>query len=120
MSMSAPYVNIDLDEKRKLRYRHNDMADIEVATSKGIGELLTAAQFHGYRVLLHYGLRWNDAKMTPNKAGDLIQDDWIAKGKTLEELSDVITSALEAGGILKPKKLKVEDDEGNEPPEIAA
>ena len=119
--MAAPYVNIELDEKRKLRYRHNDLADLEERTGKGAGELIAAQQFHGYRLLLAFGLRWNDPKITAAKAGDLIQDHWIAKGKTLSELDDVITSALHAGGIFAPKKPKVEDegDEGNAPPEAA-
>jgi hypothetical protein len=120
--MSAPYVNIDIGlmedgHKRKLRYRHNDMADLEVLTGKRFDELLSGSQFHGIRVLLFYGLRWQEPKMSISKAGDLIQDEWIAKGKTLDEMADVVLSALEAGGIIKPRTPKVEDDEGNAQPE---
>jgi hypothetical protein len=118
--MSAPYVNIELDEKRKLRYRHNEMADIEVLTGKDVGHLLIGQKFHGIRVVLAFGLRWNMPKITPTQAGDLIQDHWIAKGKTLEELVDVIESALVAGGVMKSKTPKPEDDEGNDQPETAA
>lgn len=121
--MSAPYVNIDIGlmedgHKRKLRYRHNDMADLEVLTGKRFDDLLIDTQFHSVRVLLFYGLRWQEPKMSISKAGDLIQDEWVAKGKNFDELSDVILEALEAGGILKPRKPKVkDDDEGNEQPE---
>lgn len=116
----APYVNIELDGKKKLRYRHNDIADIEVFTNKDFRELLQTTQFQGIRVLLSFGLRWLDPKMNLSKAGDLIQDHWIGQGKTLDELADVIESALVAGGVLKPKKPKVDEaDEGNASPEVA-
>lgn len=125
--MSAPYVNIELDEKRKLQFRHNDMADIEQLTGKGLGELLQSTQFHGIRVVLAHGLRFMDPKMNATKAGDLIQDHWIAKGKTLDQLADVIESALVAGGIMPAKAKDKTDlepsadlqkvDEGHEQPE---
>lgn len=115
--MAAPYVNIELDEKRKLRYRHNEMADMEQLTGKDVGQLLYSQKFHGLRVMLAFGLRWMEPKITPTKAGDLIQDHWIAKGKTLEDLVDVLEAALIAGGLMQAKKPKPEDDEGNEQPE---
>jgi hypothetical protein len=118
-AVSAPYVNIELDGKKKLRYRHNDMADLEVMTGKSFGELLTGSQFHGLRVVLHFGLKWNETKMSPAIAGDLIQDHWIAKGKKLEELAAVILDALRAGGLLPAAPTVVEDegDSGNAPPD---
>ncbi len=125
--MASPYVNIDLGknadgERRKLRYRHNDIGDMEQFTGKSIPELLMSSEFHGLRVLLFYGLRWQESKMSISKAGDLIQDEWIEKGHTREELLDVIKSAMEAGKILKPLPKPSdsdEDDEGNDPPEAA-
>jgi hypothetical protein len=119
----APYVNIELDGKKKLRYRHNDLADLEVMTGKSFREVLQGTQFHGIRTLLMFGLRWLDPKMSLSKSGDLIQDHWIAKGKTLDQLADVISEALVAGGMLPPEALKpkapTEDDEGNAQPEAA-
>lgn len=103
------WVDIVLDEPRKLRYRHNDIADMEQATGKGFHELLTGMQFHGARTLLSYGLRWMDRTMTPAKAGDLIQDHWIQQGKTLDDLADALLLALEAGGLMQKRK-----QEGNE------
>ncbi len=115
----APYVNIDLDGKKKLRYRHNDMADMEVMTGKGFGELMSGTQFHGVRTVLHFGLRWMDQKMTPAKAGDLIQDHWIAKGKSLADLADVILDAMEAGGIIPARPKKEDETDPNANPEPA-
>lgn len=110
--MPAPWIDIDLDDKpRKLRFQHNDIADMEVATGKGLQDLLTNMQFHGIRVLLAYGLRWMDRKITPTEAGKLIQEHWIDKGKTLDDLADVVGEALMAGGILKPDKKAVPEGE---------
>jgi hypothetical protein len=116
--MAAPWIDIELDELRKIRFQHNDAADIEVYAGKGIGELLEKTQFHGARVLLAYGLRWRDHKITPKTAGDLIQKYWIEKGKTLDELADVLMEALIAGGIAQRPKA-AEGAEGNAPPEAA-
>jgi hypothetical protein len=116
--MPAPWVDIDLDEPRKLRFQHNDIADLEVATGKGIQDLLATTQFHGARVVLSYGLRWMAPKMTPQQAGVLIQKYWIEKGKTLDELADVIEAALIAGGIMPPKK--EESAEGEAQPEAVS
>ncbi len=116
--MPAPWIDIDLDEIRKVRYQHNDAADIEVFTGKGIGELISTTQFHAARVLLAFGLRWMDRKMTPQRAGELIQKHWIEKGKTLDELADVLMEALIAGGIMQRPKGDG-DSEGNEQPEAA-
>lgn len=124
--MAAPYVNIELGGKKKLRYRHNDIADLEQQTGKTFQEFIVSMQFNGIRLMLHYGLRWmTELKMTPQKAGDLIQDHWISDGKTLDQLADVITEALKAGGIIKMPEAKDSDsadggDEGNaQPPEAA-
>lgn len=127
--MAADYVNIDLGKrddgsKWKLRYTHNDIADLEQLTGKAFQDVLTGQHFHGSRLMLAFGLRWIDSKMNQTKAGKLIQEQWLAKGKSLDELADVIKEALEAGHIIKPLTPKVdtegeEDGEGNAPPEAA-
>jgi len=109
------WVDIVLDKPRKLRYRHNDIADMEQATGRGFQDLLVGMQFHGARTLLSYGLRWMDRTMTPVKAGDLIQDHWIETGHTLDDLADVLLEALESGGLTQKKAAVV--DEGNAQPE---
>lgn len=117
--MSHPYVHLDLDKPRKLRFRHNDLADLEVASGKGIAELMSGMSFHGVRLLLCYGLRWQDPKVTPSKAGDLAQA-WIDKGRTLEALVEKILDALRASGFLKTpdgEDAPVEDAEGNATPD---
>lgn len=112
--MSQPYVLIDLDKPRKLRFRHNDLADLELQSGKGLGELMAGQSFHGIRLLLSYGLRWQDPKMTPSKAGDLAQA-WVDKGGALDGLLEKILDALRAAGFIKDSS--GEGDEGNAMPE---
>lgn len=124
--MAADYVNIDLGPREdgtkwKLRFQHNDIADLEQLTGKSFLDVLSGQHFYGTRLMLAFGLRWMDSKMNQTKAGKLIQDHWLSKGKTLDELADVIKEALEAGHLLKPLKPDVdaEADEGNARPEVA-
>lgn len=98
--MSQPYILITLDKPRKLRYRHNDLADLEVVSGKGLGELMTGQSFHGIRLLLQFGLRWQDPKMTLVRAGECAQA-WLDQGRTLEQLADVVLDALRASGFIR-------------------
>jgi hypothetical protein len=98
--MPEPYVHIELDKPRKLRLQHNDIADIEVLTGKGFDALTEQQGFHAARILLAFGLRWKDPAINPKKAGDLIQNHWLAKGRTLLDLTEVFRSALRASGII--------------------
>ena len=119
--MSQPYVLIDLDKPRKLRFRHNDLADLEVQSGKGLAELMSGMSFHGIRLLLLYGLRWQDQKMTVSKAGDLAQA-WLDKGLGIEALVEKLLDALRASGFIKAEEAGAggEDVEGNESPDAAA
>ena len=120
--MSQPYVLIDLDRPRKLRYRHNDLADLEVVSGKGLGELMSGQSFHGVRLLLQFGLRWQDSKMTLTKAGDCAQA-WLDKGLGLDALIDKILDALRVSGFIKDapgaQNETGEGDEGNATAEAA-
>lgn len=122
--MSQPYVLIDLDKPRKLRFRHNDLADLEVQSGKGLAELMSGMSFHGIRLLLLYGLRWQDQKMTVSKAGDLAQA-WLDKGHGIESLVEKLLDALRASGFVKAEDASDaeaggEDVEGNGSPDAAA
>lgn len=112
--MPRPYIEIELDKTRRLRFRHNDLADLEVASGKGLAELMGGMSFQAIRMLLSYGLRWKDTQMTPFRAGDLI-DVWIENGGTLESLTEKILDALRASGFLADKKApeEPEGDQGN-------
>lgn len=120
--MPQPYVHIELDRPRKLRFRHNDLADLEMQSGKGLSELMTSMSMHGIRLLLCYGLRWQDKpneKMTPTKAGELI-DAWMANGKTFAELTQKMLDGLRASGYLDDEPADEAATEGNESPEAAA
>lgn len=113
------WVDIDLDKPRKLRFQYNDVVDIENAIGKGFFQLINSLHFVEVRALLAYGLRWMDQSMTPVKAGQLIQEHWIGKGKPLTDLAKVLVSALRAGGMLEKEDPAATDVplEGNEQPE---
>jgi hypothetical protein len=114
--LHTPYVPIELDKHRQIRFRHNDLADLEVQSGKGVGELMSGQTFHGLRLLLCYGLRWRDHKMTPTKAGDLIQG-WIDDGGTFEDLTEKVLDALRLSGYLKSSTDEPEEAGGNGPAE---
>lgn len=116
--MASQYVHIELDRHRRIRFRHNDLADLEVASGKGVGELMSGQSFHGIRMLLAYGLRWDDNKMTPTKAGQLI-DGYMEQGGTLEEVVDKILDAMRGSGYLKDAT-DGKEPEGNAPAEAAS
>lgn len=110
------------DAIRKIRFRHNDLADLEQATSKGLQQLM-AMSFYGLRTVLFYGLKWRDAKLTTTDVGNLIQDQWLADGKTLDDLADYVEEALIRAGIMPEDKRtrakREEFDEGNASPDAA-
>lgn len=108
--MPRPYVSIDLDKPRKLRFRHNDLADLEVESAKGIGDLMQTMTLHAMRSLLRYGLRWQDRTITAQQAGDLI-DVWIDNGGTFASITEKILEALKTSGFIQ------DNTEGNAPAE---
>lgn len=116
--MPQPYVHITLDKPRKLRFRHRDLADLEEQSGKGLLQLMTSTTMHGVRLLLNYGLRHQDTKMTPEKASDLI-DVWIEKGGTLAGLNDKILDGLRVAGFWSDRTdTKAPEEEKNESAEV--
>lgn len=125
--MPQPYVHIELDKPRKLRFRSNDLADLEERTGRGVNDLASTTRVNAVRLLLCYGLRWQDKpneKMTPAKAGDLI-DVWIANGGKFKDIEEKLLEALRAAGFSEAPPTadaagadgSEAEPEGNAPPE---
>ena len=107
------YVNIDLGGKsRPLRYRFNDVADVEEKAGLGIAALFAENRIglHSIRLLIWGGLKWTDHGLTVQRTGDLLQD-YLEQGGSLVELMDKVRQALEKSGIMKFGE--AEEEEGN-------
>lgn len=94
-----PVIAIELDRIRHLRLTPNALADAETITGLGIAAMVGVDRigFRSIRALLWAGLKWEDRALTIEKAGDLMEI-WREHGKTLEQLGDLIVSALEESG----------------------
>jgi hypothetical protein len=128
--MADQFVRIHLDQTRKLRFKHKDLRDMVADSGKPLGELLTDA-FNGWPYILRYGLRWQDLKVSLDKASEFI-DIWIeepdpktGEKRTLDQLGLVLLDALNASGFVKIQAEKPLDDkadgldEGNDQPAVA-
>lgn len=124
-------VRIHLDRKRKLKFRHKDLRDVVDVTKKSIGELFVDP-FYGWAYLLQFGLRYEDLKVTIDKASEFM-DLWVDtpdpetnQPRTLDDLGQKILDALNASGFVKIKAEGAGKDgdgdesaEGNATPEAA-
>lgn len=121
------FVRIQLDIRRKLRFKHRDLRDAVKDSGKAIGDLFNDP-FGGWAYLLLYGLRWQDLKLSLDKCSDFI-DGWMEAHASekfpLEGMSVLLLEALNASGFIKIQAEKPIDEasepaEGNEKPEAAA
>lgn len=100
--MPQPYVHIDLDKPRKIRFAHKHLRDVVKQTGKNIIELLDDP-FYGWSWLLWAGLRYQDPKLTPDHASDFI-DQWVEKGQPFDGIGKKLIEALEAAGFVTFQK----------------
>lgn len=97
-------------------------------SGKSLGELLTDP-FGGWPYILRFGLRWQDLKVSLDKASEFI-DLWLEEPdpethepRTMDQLGLVLLEALNKSGFVKIQAEKpIEDkadegDEGNARPE---
>lgn len=94
-------VAIELDKPRRLRFDVNALADLEEHLGVGIGKVMEQeANFRLLRALLWAGLKWEEPRLTIERAGALIQD-YLARGGDLDALAQKLISALlETSGLL--------------------
>lgn len=117
--MAIKSIPIELDKRRELRYQGPDLADMEQALGKGVLTVLQEQPFFAMKMLLHYGLKWQDSrgdKMTTMRAAELMQV-WMDDGHTFEELTEKVTDALKLSGFVGEKLKSEADAEGNAQPE---
>jgi hypothetical protein len=124
--MAEQFVRIELDQRRKLRYKHKDLRDVVKDTGKAIGDLFNDP-FAGWPYLLLYGLRWQDLKLTLDKCSEFI-DLWVEQHASekypMQSLGQTLLDALNASGFVRIEaegKLEepIEGAEGKATPEDA-
>jgi len=91
--MSKPFVLVNLDKPRKLRYTTNALVMLEESLGKPIGEIMNdfANGLYGFkdiRNLLWAGLLDEDSSLTPEDAGNLLDE--------AEDFAEVVTKIGEA------------------------
>ncbi len=100
------YVEIPLDVPRRMRFTINAMAELEeYFGDQGMAQIFSPqrAGFKQVRALLWIGLK-NGSKsqstLSLEEAGDLIQEHWLEKGKTLADLFVYVMKAMKKANIL--------------------
>ena len=106
-------------EPRRLRFDFNALADFEQTNGMGLGLLLTMkAVFGTARAMLWVGCKWDDPRLTLQKAGELV-GEYIGKGGSVDQVLGVCFEAATDQGALGTPVVKEEegddDDSGNGP-----
>lgn len=120
-------VTITLDVERTIRFNVNAMAEIERIFDAPIQVLFKADKvgFGFIRDLAWVGLKYGKMKFNPKMGrtredqmefvGDLIQEHWLEKDKSLDTLMEILMEAFKESGLL-PKEA-FEDEESAEDPQ---
>jgi hypothetical protein len=124
--MTDNFVRIELDVKRKLRFRHKDLRDAVKVSGQSIGALFSDP-FGGWPYLLLYALRHQDVNLDLDKCSEFI-DLWVERHaeerQPMDLLGKQLLAALNASGFVKVEaETKLEDGptsaEGNAKPPVA-
>jgi len=112
-------VTVALDKVREIRYSINAIVELEDMFNVPASQLfaedrvgLSLIRSLTYVGLKHGGMKFNGRSVADqiNEAGELIQEHWIAKGRTLKELMDFISQAFTAAGVFQASDEKEEDE----------
>lgn len=88
--MSVPFVTVELDKVRRLRYTNNNLILFEQMSGKSIMSIMPQTDATGRvikeaeisltdaRTLLYCGLKWEDRGLTLEKCGDLFDEFGLA------------------------------------------
>lgn len=86
----------------RFRFTIPNVRALELAAGCGIDLLrLRGQQVHALVLMVCYGLKWNDKRMTEDKAADLIQE-YLDKDGSVLDLSKAIVKALNESGVYGP------------------
>ncbi len=89
-----PYVIIELDKPRKLRFSINQLVEAEELLGRPITEVFKDGRIglRELRLLLWVGLKWEDRRLTLQQVGELM--DTVSLTYIAEKLGEAITNAF--------------------------
>lgn len=91
--MSKPFVVVELDRPRKLRFGMNQLALLEEALGIPVSELGNIKMgVKELRLFLWAGLSWEDPELTPEKVGELADEADFAY--LAEKVGEALTAAF--------------------------
>jgi hypothetical protein len=70
--MALDHVQIQLDKQRKLLFDLNALCELEEQTGKDLDQIFDAMTARNLRLFLWAGLVWDDAELTLEKTGGLV------------------------------------------------
>ncbi len=107
------------DKPRNIRFDVNAISDLEELLGMGVGEIVGNPKVSGFRTvrgLVWAGLKHEDPTLTPQKAGDLMQDFMERTGKGIDVIASTVSKAiLESGAFDTKKKADPQTGEPAEP-----
>lgn len=92
-----PFVIIELDRPRKLRYTFNSLVLAEEVLGKPIAVGMLVAGMKELRILLWAGLKEEDSNLTLEQVGNLIDESPLG----FEEITSKVVEALEISFVKK-------------------
>lgn len=99
-------IAITMDKARNAKYPFNQIIELEELLGKPIAEIEKSMAIKDIRTLVFCGLKWEDANLTMEDAGDLITD-YTDNGGSMKELMETFGEALKKGmGASTPSKTK--------------
>lgn len=91
--MAKPFVVVDLDRPRKLRFGMNQLAALEDALGVPVTELGNIKMgVKELRLILWAGLSWEDPSLTPEKVGELADEADLSY--LTEKVGEALTAAF--------------------------
>jgi len=103
-----------LDRPRNIRFDVNALADLEEKLGIGPAQIFSEERT-GYatiRGLLWAGIKWEDKRITVDRAGELLQT-FLEKGGELEKLMMPLAEALTNSGIF-PREEEIPESKNEE------
>jgi len=113
-------VTIGLDRDREIRYNVNALAELDERFDEPFVHVITNKTFGvaNVRALLYIGLKHGGLKFKAGSreeqedaVGNLLQEHWFDKGRTLVELMRLIGDSLNASGVFRTPEGDEEESE---------
>ncbi len=87
--MPKPFVMVELDKPRRMRFSVNAIVELEGILKKPISAIPGSISITDIRALVYCGLRWEDRSLTLDKVGEMLDeaDLQVITGQAVEALN---------------------------------